>query len=146
MNTKPRRKFKGRETVQKVLEKLEDYGRLSRSIGVIVEKNRPIFEGQNGKDERGPLQVDVVVCRGNSSGAYAKLSFTAEEAERLITILQESVPSAQDAERACREEREAWKKQRDVRYEPGPGRSVMSPGKTKRTREKQAKKRKAGGE
>ena len=138
---KPRKKFKGRETVQKVLEKLEEYGRLSRSIGVIVEKNRPIFEGSNGRDERGPVQVDVVVCRGNS-----KLSFTAEEAERVINILQESLPTAQDAERACREEREAWRKQRETRYEPGPGRSVMSPGKTKRTREKQAKKRKAGGE
>lgn len=138
---KPRKKFKGRETVQKVLEKLEEYGRLSRSIGVVVEKNRPIFEGDNGRDERGPLQVDVVVCRGHS-----KLSFTAEEAERLIGILQESLPAAQDAERACREEREAWKNQRSTRYEPGPGRGVMSPGKTQRTREKQAKKRKAGGE
>jgi len=137
-----RKKFKGRETVQTVVRKVEEYGRLSRSIGVVVEKNRPIFEGRKGRDEKGPLQVDVVVCRGQS-----KLSFTAEEAKRIVEILQQTIPDAQAAEQACREEREAWRRERSVRYEPGPGCGVMSPGKTQRTREKKAHKRKqAGGE
>lgn len=135
-----KKKFKGRETIQKVVERLEEFGRLSRMIGVLVEKNRPIFEGQNGRDERGPVQVDVVICRGNS-----KLSFTAEEAARLVDILQECIPDAKDADKACREEREAWKQQQQVRYQPGPGKGVMSPGKTRRTKEKQARKR-GGGE
>ncbi len=102
---KQRSKFKRRETVEKISSNTkEKYGRLARSMGVVVEKNRPVFESAGGHDECGPIQIDVVVCRGNS-----KLSFTAEEAECLVGLLQESLPLAQSAETTCREERLAWK-------------------------------------
>jgi hypothetical protein len=136
---KPKKKFKGRETIKKVSEKMEKVGRLSRMVGVLVEKNRPLFEGKGSKDERGPTQIDVVICRGNS-----KLSFTAEEAEHIVGVLQEVLPAAKEAEKTCMEERAAWHGDRDTtRYEPGPGVGVLSPGKTQRTREKKAQKRKA---
>ena len=129
-----RKKFKKRELVQKVEENVEEFGRLSRLVGVVIEKNRPIFEGEHG-DERGPVQVDVVICRGHN-----KLSFTAEEAGRIADLLGKLIPAAVEAEKTCHEEREAWKNKNERRYEPGHGREVMSPGKTQRTKEKRRKK------
>lgn len=127
-----RKRYKGREVVQKIAEKVEKYGKLSRRIGVIVEKNRPLFEGKHG-DERGPVQVDVIVCRGDN-----RLSFTAEEAGQIASLLGKLVPEAAEAAKTCREEQEAWKGK--MRYTPGPGREVMSPGKTQRTKAKKKKK------
>jgi len=95
-----RKRFKGRETLEKMWTRIETFGRLKRDIGVMVEKNRPIFESEDGEDVLGPPQVDVVICRGRS-----KLSFTAEEAKYLCDIVSEALPAAEKADKVCLEER-----------------------------------------
>lgn len=125
-------KFKTEEKLQRVTEEKRSVPPLNRDLLVFVEKVRPVFEGPTG-ERRGPPRVKVVLSRGKGF-----VALTPSEAAVMAEMIGEVLDAAKVAEAVCAEEKKAWARREDEKYQhqPGPGVGVLTPGKTERDKKK----------